>query len=176
MKLQATMANSNTVDYTYFLDGALKTTSEKKPNGTLVSSRTYAYNPNGNKAQDVAKKMNADNQAAYLDSTADFTYDPADRLAESVKTGNGAATEAYVHDDNANVISQTVSTGLGSRRRPVVETSSEAHSAWRRSPAFRAAASGPVSRTNAFTLGRRTARASARGCSRRAARPGPPAR
>ncbi|MFE7393314.1 DNRLRE domain-containing protein [Streptomyces sp. NPDC057582] len=108
MKLQETKANSNTVDYTYFLDGALKTTSEKKPNGTLVSSHTYAYDPNGNKAQDVAKKMNADNHAAYLDSTTDFTYDPADRLAGSVKTGNGAATEAYVHDDNANVISQTV--------------------------------------------------------------------
>jgi hypothetical protein len=30
---------------------------------------TYAYDANGNKAQDVAKKMNADNNAAYLEST-----------------------------------------------------------------------------------------------------------
>ncbi|WP_260848651.1 DNRLRE domain-containing protein [Streptomyces sp. SLBN-118] len=107
-KLTETKANSNTVDYTYYLDGPLKSSSEKKPNGTLVSSHTYAYDPNGNKAQDVAKRMNADNHAAYLDSTTDYTYDPADRLAKSVKTGNGAGTETYTHDDNANVISQTV--------------------------------------------------------------------
>ncbi|MGW0121499.1 golvesin C-terminal-like domain-containing protein [Streptomyces sp. NPDC003327] len=108
-KLRETKANGNTVDYTYFLDGALKSTTEKKADGTtLIASHTYAYDANGNKAQDVAKKMNADNHAAYLDSTTDFTYDPADRLTRSVKTGNGAGTETYVHDDNANVISQSV--------------------------------------------------------------------
>ncbi|MER8070705.1 DNRLRE domain-containing protein [Streptomyces sp. NPDC094034] len=108
LKLQETKNNKNTVDYTYYLNGAVKTATEKKPNGTLVSSHTYAYDPNGNKAQDVAKKMNADNNAAYLESTTDYTYNPANRLAKSVKTGNGAGTETYVHDDNANVISQTV--------------------------------------------------------------------
>ncbi|MFI2353009.1 DNRLRE domain-containing protein, partial [Streptomyces sp. NPDC019443] len=107
-RLKETKANQNTVDYAYYLDGAPKSTVEKKPNGTLVSAHTYAYDANGNKAQDVAKKMNADNHAAYLDSTTDYTYDPADRLAKSVKTGNGAGTETYVHDDNANVVSQTV--------------------------------------------------------------------
>ncbi|MGW1028113.1 golvesin C-terminal-like domain-containing protein [Streptomyces sp. NPDC002577] len=107
-KLKETKANGNTVDYTYYLDAALKSTTEKKPNGTLVSSHTYAYDPNGNKAQDVAKKMNADDHAAYLSSTTDYTYDPADRLKEAAKTGNGATTETYVHDDNANVIRQTV--------------------------------------------------------------------
>ncbi|WP_351228638.1 RHS repeat-associated core domain-containing protein [Streptomyces sp. NPDC002133] len=108
-KLRETKANDNTVDYTYYLDAALKSTTEKKADGTtLVATHTYAYDANGNKAQDVAKKMNADNRSAYLDSTTDFTYDPADRLTKSVKTGNGAGTETYVHDDNANVISQTV--------------------------------------------------------------------
>ncbi|MFJ7159462.1 DNRLRE domain-containing protein [Streptomyces sp. NPDC101118] len=107
-KLKETKANGNTVDHTYLLDGAVKTTTEKKPNGTLVASHTYAYDANGNKAQDVARKMNADNHAAYLDSTTDYTYDPVDRLAKSVKTGNGAGTDTYVHDDNANVVSQTV--------------------------------------------------------------------
>ncbi|MFE9438024.1 DNRLRE domain-containing protein [Streptomyces sp. NPDC006602] len=107
-KLQETKANGNTVDYTYYLDAALKSTTEKKPNGTLVDSHTYAYDPNGNKAQDVAKKMNADDHSAYLSSTTDYTYDPADRLKEAVKSGNGSNTEKYVHDDNANVISQTV--------------------------------------------------------------------
>ncbi|MFB7087470.1 RHS repeat-associated core domain-containing protein, partial [Streptomyces sp. NPDC056296] len=108
-KLKETKANDNTVDYTYYLDGALKSTTEKKADGTtLVASHTYAYDPNGNKAQDAAKKMNADNHAAYLDSTTDYSYDPANRLTKSVKTGNGAGTETYVHDDNANVVSQTV--------------------------------------------------------------------
>ncbi|MFF4088869.1 DNRLRE domain-containing protein [Streptomyces nigra] len=107
-KLQETKGNGNTVDYTYYLDRALKTSVEKKGSGTLVGSHTYVYDPNGNKAQDVAKKMNADNHTAYLESTTDYTYDPADRLAKSVKTGNGAGTETYVHDDNSNVISQTV--------------------------------------------------------------------
>ncbi|WP_415952536.1 DNRLRE domain-containing protein [Streptomyces sp. KLOTTS4A1] len=107
-KLKETKNNNNTVDYTYYLNGAVKTTAEKKPNGTLVSSHTYAYDPNGNKAQDVAKKMNADDNTAYLSSTTDYTYDPANRLAKSVKTGNGAGTETYVHDNNANVISQSV--------------------------------------------------------------------
>ncbi|MFE4615178.1 DNRLRE domain-containing protein [Streptomyces sp. NPDC056747] len=107
-KLKETKANDNAVDYDYFLDGALRSTSEKKANGTLVASHTYAYDANGNRAQDVAKKMNADNHTAYLDSTTDYTYDPADRLAKTAKTGNGAGTETYVHDDNANVISQTV--------------------------------------------------------------------
>ncbi|MEW2402811.1 DNRLRE domain-containing protein [Streptomyces sp. NPDC046862] len=107
-KLKETKANGNTVDYTYYLDAALKSTTEKKAGGTLVASHTYAYDPNGNKAQDVAQKMNADNHAAYLSSTTDYTYDPVGRLTKAVKTGNGAGTETYVHDNNANVISQTV--------------------------------------------------------------------
>uniref|UniRef100_A0AAU1UNF1 DNRLRE domain-containing protein n=1 Tax=Streptomyces sp. NBC_00119 TaxID=2975659 RepID=A0AAU1UNF1_9ACTN len=108
LKLKETKANANTVDYGYYLDGSLKTQTEKKSNGTLVSDHTYAYDPNGNKAQDIAKKMNADDHAALLSSTTDYTYDPADRLAKSVKTGTGAGTDTYVHDDNANVVSQTV--------------------------------------------------------------------
>ncbi|MCQ4209818.1 DNRLRE domain-containing protein [Streptomyces longispororuber] len=106
--LQETKANDNTVDYGYFANGELKSSTERKGSGTLVSSHTYAYDANGNKAQDVAKKMNADNRASYLESTTDYSYDPVGRLAKSVKTGTGASTETYVHDDNANVVSQTV--------------------------------------------------------------------
>ncbi|WP_370265416.1 DNRLRE domain-containing protein [Streptomyces sp. V4I8] len=108
LPLRETKPNGNTVDHTYYRDGTAKTQTEKKPNGTLVSSHTYAYDANGNLAQDVAKKMNADNHTAYLSSTTNLTYDPADRLAQAVKTGTGAGTESYVHDDNANVVSQTV--------------------------------------------------------------------
>ncbi|MFB6552021.1 DNRLRE domain-containing protein [Streptomyces sp. NPDC056405] len=107
-KLKETKANGNTVDHTYYLDGRLRTTAEKKPNGTLVSTHTYAYDANGNKAKDAAKKMNADDHSAYLESTTTYAYDPVDRLAKSVKTGNGAGTDTYVHDDNANVVSQMV--------------------------------------------------------------------
>ncbi|MEU8887834.1 DNRLRE domain-containing protein [Streptomyces sp. NPDC048442] len=107
-KKQEIKGNKNVVGYTYYLDGALKTQTEKKPDGTLISDHAYAYDANGNKAQDVAKKMNADTPTATLSSTTDYTYDPADRLAKADKTGNGAGVETYVHDDNANVISQTV--------------------------------------------------------------------
>ncbi|MFF3288094.1 DNRLRE domain-containing protein [Streptomyces sp. NPDC003023] len=106
--LKETKANGNTVDFTYFLNGAEKSQTEKKSNGTLVSSHTYAYDANGNRAQDVAKKMNADDHAAYLESSSAYTYDPVDRIRQVTKTGNGAGTESYVHDDNANVIRSTV--------------------------------------------------------------------
>ncbi|MGW0120017.1 golvesin C-terminal-like domain-containing protein [Streptomyces sp. NPDC003327] len=106
--LKETKDNGNTVDFAYYLDGTVRSSTEKKADGTLVASHAYAYDANGNKAKDTAKKMNADNHSAYLESTTDYTYDPVDRIAKSVKTGNGAATETYVHDDNANVVRQTV--------------------------------------------------------------------
>ncbi|MEV6245316.1 DNRLRE domain-containing protein, partial [Streptomyces sp. NPDC051742] len=108
LRLKETKANGNTVDYTYYLNAALKSQSEKKPNGILVSSHTYTYDANGNQAQDVASKMNADNHGAYLNSTTNYTYDPVNRLSQSVKTGTGAGTETYVHDNNANVVTQTI--------------------------------------------------------------------
>ncbi|MFF4796677.1 hypothetical protein ACFY2M_45470, partial [Streptomyces sp. NPDC001276] len=46
--------------------------------------------------------LSRDDHTAYLSSTT------VDRLAKAVKTGNGTGTETYVHDDNANVINQTV--------------------------------------------------------------------
>ncbi|MEV4465897.1 DNRLRE domain-containing protein [Micromonospora echinofusca] len=107
-KLTETKGNGNTVDHTYYLDGALKSQVEKKPNGTLVSEHTYTYDLNGNRTRDVARKMNADNNAAYLDTTSAYTYDPRDRLSQLVKTGQGADTETYVHDANNNVINQTI--------------------------------------------------------------------
>ena len=100
--------NGNTADYTYFLDGMPNTLVEEKANGTLVSDHVIDYDLNGNRTRDVSRKMNADNHAAYLNTTADYTYDPRDRLARVTKTGDGAGTETYVHDANSNVISQTV--------------------------------------------------------------------
>lgn len=107
-QLRQTKANNNTVDFTYWPSGKPHTQTEKTAGGTLVDDHTLTWDPNGNKAEDIASKQNADNHTAYLNSTTDYTYDPVDRLAKSVKTGNGADTETYVHDDNANVISQTV--------------------------------------------------------------------
>jgi RHS repeat-associated protein len=110
-KLRETKANNNTVDHTYFLDGLLKTQVEKKANGTLVSSHTIAYDPNGHRTSDAAKKQNADNQAAYLDHVFAYTYDPRDRIRQVTKSAAGGGvleTESYTHDANNNVIAQTV--------------------------------------------------------------------
>ncbi|MEW2626097.1 DNRLRE domain-containing protein [Streptomyces sp. NPDC048106] len=107
-QLRQTKANGNTVDFTYWPSGEVHTQTEKTSGGTLVDDHTLSWDPNGSKSEDVASKQNADSHAAYLSSTTDYTYDPADRLKQAVKTGNGADTETYVHDDNANVISQTV--------------------------------------------------------------------
>lgn len=110
-RLKETKGNGNTVDYGYFLNGQLKSQVEKKPNGTLVSQHTVTYEPNGNRATDVSKKMNADNVSAYLETTATYTYDPRDRLSGVTRTGAGAGTETYKHDNNDNVISQTIDGG-----------------------------------------------------------------
>ncbi|MET7749730.1 DNRLRE domain-containing protein [Micromonospora sp. NPDC005367] len=107
-KRTETKGNGNVVEYSYYLDGLLKTQVEKKSNGTLVSEHTYTYDLNGNRTQDTAKKMNADNHSAYLNTTSDYTYDPRDRLAKLIKTGDGAGTETYIHDANNNVINQTI--------------------------------------------------------------------
>ncbi|WP_433363628.1 DNRLRE domain-containing protein [Actinoplanes sp. CA-142083] len=107
-KLHEVKGNGNTVDYGYYLDGLLKSQTENKPNGTLVSSTALDYDLNGNRSREVAKKMNADNHGAYLTTTSDYMYDPRDRLAQVAKTGDGAGTETYVHDANNNVTSQTV--------------------------------------------------------------------
>ncbi|MFW6695889.1 polymorphic toxin-type HINT domain-containing protein, partial [Streptomyces sp. MAR4 CNX-425] len=106
-KLRENKANGNFVDYTYYANGALKTTQEYNSQ-LLVASHAYDWDANGNKSRDATKKMNADDHTAYLESTTAYTYDPADRIAKVTKTGNGAGTETYVHDANDNVISQTV--------------------------------------------------------------------
>jgi RHS repeat-associated protein len=107
-RLHEVKGNGNTVDYTFFLDGLLKNQVEKKANGTVVAEHTVDYDLNGNRTRDVSKTMNADNHAAYLNTTADYTYDPRDRVRQVTKTGDGAGTESYVHDANNNVISQTL--------------------------------------------------------------------
>ncbi|MBE1605586.1 DNRLRE domain-containing protein [Actinopolymorpha pittospori] len=105
---QETKGNGNTVEYSYYLDGLLKHQLETKPNGTVVTEHTLTYDPNGNRKSDVAVKMNADNHAATLSTTSDYTYDPLDRIAQVTKTGTGAGTETYKHDANNNVITQTI--------------------------------------------------------------------
>jgi YD repeat-containing protein len=73
-----------------------------------VSEHTYSYDPNGNKTQDVTKKMNADHHAAYLNTSTNYTYDPLDRIAQVTKTGDDTETETYIHDANNDVVSQTI--------------------------------------------------------------------
>jgi RHS repeat-associated protein len=108
--LRQTKANGNTVEHTYWADALLHTQTERKSNGTLVASHELAYSANGHRTSDVARVQNADNSAAYLDTTTTYTYDPRDRIAQLTKTpaGGTAAVESYVHDANDNVISQTI--------------------------------------------------------------------
>jgi RHS repeat-associated protein len=106
--LRQVKGNGNTVDFTYFLDGTLRTQVEKKADGTLVSDHAVTYDLNGNRTRDAVRKMSADDNSAYLDTTSTYTYDPRDRVATVVGTGAGAGTETYLHDANNNVISATV--------------------------------------------------------------------
>ncbi|HEX6500295.1 MAG TPA: DNRLRE domain-containing protein [Micromonosporaceae bacterium] len=107
-----TKANGNTVDYEYFLDGALRHQIEKKSDGTVVSEHTYAYDLNDNRTSDTSKVMNADDHSAYINRVATYTYTPRDQVATVTRTdpGNGSqvGSESYVYDANSNVVSQTV--------------------------------------------------------------------
>jgi RHS repeat-associated protein len=102
-----TKANGNTVDTDYFLDGLVKHSIEKKPNGAVVNEQTVTYDANSHRLTDVVHKQNADNNTAYLDTTSTFAYDPLDRIRSVTKTGSGAGNESYVHAANSNVIQQT---------------------------------------------------------------------
>ncbi|WP_406400100.1 DNRLRE domain-containing protein [Streptomyces sp. NBC_00879] len=104
--LKQTKPNGNTVDYAYWLNGAVKSQVEKKSSGTVVASHDLEYDPNGNRSKDTAKLMNADNTAAYLDTVSTFDYDPQDRISKVTKTGSGAGTEEYVYDGNSNIVEQ----------------------------------------------------------------------
>ncbi|MFI6737858.1 RHS repeat-associated core domain-containing protein [Nonomuraea sp. NPDC050451] len=107
-RLHEVKGNGNTVDYEYNLDGSLLRQTEKKPGGTVVSEHTLDYDANGQRSRDVTRKMNADDHSAYLTTTADYAYDPRDRIAKLVRTGHNAGTETYVHDANNNVVDQVV--------------------------------------------------------------------
>ncbi|MGK5449764.1 DNRLRE domain-containing protein, partial [Streptomyces radiopugnans] len=106
--LKQVKPNGNTVDFTYYLDGPVKSQVEKTGAGTVVARHDLEYDPNGNRSKDTAKLMNADNSADLLETVSTFAYDPLDRIAKVTKTGDGAGTETYVHDANHNVVEQTV--------------------------------------------------------------------
>ncbi|MGS2615359.1 golvesin C-terminal-like domain-containing protein [Micromonospora sp. LZ34] len=103
-----TKGNGNITTYSYYLDGLPRAQVEKKADGTTVSDDVITYDLNGNRSRVTSSKMNADNHSGYLSTQYDYTYDPRDRLVAVTKTGAGAGSEAYVHDANSNIISQTV--------------------------------------------------------------------
>jgi len=106
LRVHELKGNGNTVDYTYFIDGLLRTQAERKSDGTLVAQHTLAYDANNNRSSDAATSMNADDHGVYLQSTRTHTYDPRDRLAQVTTTGDGAGTESYFYDANNNIASQ----------------------------------------------------------------------
>ncbi|MFR9755052.1 DNRLRE domain-containing protein [Streptomyces sp. TR06-5] len=106
--LKQVKPNGNTVDYTYFLNGAAESQVEKTSAGTVVARHDLEYDPNGNRSKDTAKVMNADDSSAYLNTVSTFTYDPQDRIAEVSRTGDATASETYLYDGNSNIVDQTV--------------------------------------------------------------------
>ncbi|MGW0993401.1 golvesin C-terminal-like domain-containing protein, partial [Streptomyces sp. NPDC002523] len=106
--LKQVKPNGNTVDFTYYLNGAAKSQAEKTSAGTDVARHDLEYDPNGNRSKDIAKVMNADNSAAYVNTTSVFDYDPQDRIKKVTKTGDAAGIEDYVYDGNSNIVEQTM--------------------------------------------------------------------
>ncbi|MCP8710938.1 DNRLRE domain-containing protein [Streptomyces sp. AC04842] len=136
--LKQTKPNGNSVDYAYWLNGAVKSQVEKKSGGTLVASHDLEYDPNGNRSKDTAKVMNADNAADYLDTVSTFTYDPQDRIAKVTRTGDAAGTETYRYDGNSNIVEQTVggvtSTSMYDRNRLLKTTAAGVASTYNYDP------------------------------------------
>lgn len=109
--LKQTRGNGNTVDYGYYLDRQVRSQVEKTASGALVAEHQLEYSPNGHRVRDAAKRMNADDNAAYLDHVYQFTYDPQDRISKLTRSAAGGAvqeTETYLHDAAGNVTEETV--------------------------------------------------------------------
>ncbi|NYT95324.1 DNRLRE domain-containing protein, partial [Salinispora sp. H7-4] len=106
--LQQVKPNGNTVDFSYFLDGATEHQVEKTSGGAVVAEHTLEYQANGHPSREVVKLMNADDTADYIDNTYVFSYDPQDRISRLDKTGDSTSTESYTYDANGNTITQTV--------------------------------------------------------------------
>jgi RHS repeat-associated protein len=100
--------NGNTVDFEYYLDGLTRHQVERKAGGDVVNEHTLTYDENGNRTRDVARKQNADDHAEIEDNTHAYTYDPRDRVTRVEKTGDDESTETYRHDDNDNVVEQSI--------------------------------------------------------------------
>jgi len=98
--------NGNTVTATYYANRQLYNQTEKTSGGTLVSSHTYTYDPNGNTTQNVEQLMSADDSGSYLNHTLAYTYTPMDQIATA--TTDGTPTESYTHDANSNVTKEVI--------------------------------------------------------------------
>lgn len=106
--LKQTKPNGNTLEMTYYLDGSVKRSLEQTSSGTVVAQHDLEYSLNGHRSKDVLRLMNADDNAAYIDNTYTYTYDPQDRVIKVDKAGDDPATETYAYDRNSNVVEQTV--------------------------------------------------------------------
>jgi len=138
---QETRPNGNTVDYSYYLDGQVRTQTETRPGGTVVAEHQLEYSANGHRVRDAARRMNADDTSAYLDHVYQYEYDPRDRVAEATRSAAGGGvqeTETYVHDANGNVTSETVddrtTTSVYDRNRLVSSSSQGSTSTYNYDP------------------------------------------
>ncbi|MER6347880.1 golvesin C-terminal-like domain-containing protein [Streptomyces sp. NPDC001595] len=106
--LRQTKPNGNTLDMRYYLDGSVRQSLEKTSGGTVVAQHDLEYSLNGHRSKDTLKLMNADDNAAYINNTYTYTYDPQDRVTKVDKAGDDPTTESYTYDRNSNVVEQTV--------------------------------------------------------------------
>ncbi len=135
---EQTRPNGNVLTLDYYLDGATKKTSEKKSGGAVVAEHALKYSANGHKLEDVLKLMDADDHGDTIDNTYAYTYDPQDRIARVVKSGDDETTEEYRHDAAGNVVWQnlddTTTTHRYDRNRLLTSTADGASSTYNYDP------------------------------------------
>ncbi|WP_028778736.1 DNRLRE domain-containing protein, partial [Shimazuella kribbensis] len=102
---QKTMPNGNTINYSYYLDDALKQMETKKADGNSIQKHLLEYNENGSQIKDTYTGIDADNKP--INNTFTYQYDPRDRLISYNKAGDNPVTESYVLDANSNIVSKT---------------------------------------------------------------------
>ncbi len=101
--LDASYPNGQSSHYTYydnFGDRRLQQITHQKPNASIISSFTYAYNPFG----DITNWIQ---QLGAQSQTWNIGYDAADQLLNVEQSGANAVNYAYTYDLAGNRLSET---------------------------------------------------------------------
>ncbi|MCK2217509.1 DNRLRE domain-containing protein [Actinomadura sp. ATCC 31491] len=102
-----TKSNGNVAGYEYYLDGLLRHSVEKKPDGAVQAEHTLTYQADLRVSQDHTKVQCVEFRCLFPDVTKNYTYDPRDRVTRIEYLGQ-ARSEEYRYDANNNVVLQNV--------------------------------------------------------------------